>query len=179
MRMGTVRVITLRWVGENTRGAIATGWKVPTRNETSDFWGRKVVHACRRMAFTHCLRRWRWIKRASIRNRRKVHWGIVWIVFGRRQRVVCLLGIIVAFERISWLSGLNTVRQRLILRLNQKIQNSRVHSILLRRPMGGVSACDSSYQKTSCTKKRKRHAFDEESVDDVDMTVFNGCDERR
>lgn len=45
--------------------------------------------------------------------------------------------------------------------------------------MGGVSACDSSYQKTSCTKKRKRHAFDEESVDDVDMTVFNGCDERR
>jgi len=70
--MGTTVVIALRWMGEDTRGAVATGWKVATRNEAGDFWRGKIVQASGRMAFTHYLRRWRWIKRASFRNRGKI-----------------------------------------------------------------------------------------------------------
>jgi len=88
------------------------------------------------------------------------------------------LRIIVAVERISWLEVLNTIRQRLILRLSQKIQNGCVRGILLWRPMGRISTFGLNYQRTSWARKRKRNTFDEESVDDVHMIIFHGCDER-
>jgi len=45
-------------------------------------------------------------------------------------------------------------------------------------PWEGSAPFDLNYQRASRAKKRKRHAFDEESVDDVHMTIFHGCDER-